>query len=118
MATYGKQSGKHFARIRLIGYKDFKGGFDTKTEAKGWVEKQEALFATTQGTMRGMGPKKTMLGVALRDYAFDVLVHQRGCVQALCRVNKYLSAAGLPVLRRWHRAFAARRSRAGNVRVR
>ena len=99
MATYGKQSGKHFARIRLANYKDFKGGFDTKTDAKEWVKEQETLFATTQGSMRGMGPRKTMLGVALRDYAYCELVHQKGCVQALCRVNKYLSAAGLPVLR-------------------
>lgn len=30
MATYGKQSGKHTARIRLGTYKNFQGGFDTK----------------------------------------------------------------------------------------
>jgi hypothetical protein len=99
MATYGKQSGKHFARIRLGSYHDFKCGFDTKTEAKEWAEKQEGLYANRQGTMRGMGPKKTMLAVALRDYAYDVLVTQKGCVQALCRVNKYIHAARLPVLR-------------------
>ncbi|CDS51092.1 Shufflon-specific DNA recombinase [Polaromonas sp. CG9_12] len=99
MATYGKQSGKHFARIRLAGYKDFNGGFDTRKDAREWAERQEALYANTKGTMRGMGPKKTMLALALRDYAYDVVVKQKGCVQALSRINKYLKAGGLPTLR-------------------
>ncbi|NMM06950.1 site-specific integrase [Polaromonas sp.] len=102
MATFGKnkKTGKHFARIRLAGHEAYKCGFDHRTDAKEWANIQEGLYKNaSRGTMKGMGPQKTMLGVALRDYAYDVLVTQKGCVQALCRVNKYLRAAGLPVLR-------------------
>jgi hypothetical protein len=49
--------------------------------------------------VKGLGPSKTTLAVALRDYAYAVTATQGGCVQALCKINKYLRAAGLKPLK-------------------
>ena len=97
MASFFKQSGKHCVRIRKGGTEIFEGGFATKTDAKAWADKQEALLQPT-GLKRGLGPHKTGFAVALRDYAYDVLVLQEGCAQAISRINKYMRAAGLPEL--------------------
>lgn len=97
MASFTKQSGKHCARVRIGDQDIFQGGFQTKTDAKAWSDKVEASLKAT-AMKRGLGPYKTSFAVALRDYAYDVLVYQEGCVQAISRINKYMRAARLPEL--------------------
>lgn len=99
MAYITKQTGKYTARIRLKVGEAYESGFETKREARAWAEETEALMANQQGPMKGLGPRKTTLGAALWAYAHDAMVNQKGCLQALCKVNKYLRAAGLPTLR-------------------
>lgn len=98
MASYGKQSGKWYAKIRLTGHKHvFEGGFRTKKDAQDWAGPIEGRMRNRHA-MAGLGPE-TSLAVALRDYAYAVTVHQAGCVQVVSRINKYMRAAKLPILR-------------------
>lgn len=58
--------------------KNSKVGLRQKKETKQWAETHAALHANSTGTIKGMGPDKTLLAVALRDYAYDVMVLQKG----------------------------------------
>lgn len=99
MASYRKVKAGWTARIRVKNHPaEFEGGFRTKQDAKDWAEPIESRLRNAHG-VKGLGPSKTTLAVALRDYAHAETVTQGGCVQALCKINKYLRAAGLKPLK-------------------
>lgn len=98
MASYFKQSGAHGARVRVKGHPEVsKSGFRTKADAKEWAEREEGKLRNA-GVPQGFGPTKTSLGTGLLSYAHSVTAYQAGCKQALCKINKYLRAAGLTPL--------------------
>lgn len=119
MAYIFKQSKKWCARIRREGQEVFQPGFETKTDAKEWALAQEALYANGGSGMQGLGPNKTTLAVALRDYAYTVVTTQDGCQQVISKINKYLRAAGLSELHakkvRGGRVFG--RHKDGNIAI-
>lgn len=99
MASYRKVKKQWTVRIRVGNHPEqFKSGFRTKQDAKDWATPTENGLRNTHD-VKGKGPSKTSLAVALRDYAYAVTVTQGGCVQALCKINKYLRAAGLKPLK-------------------
>ena len=98
MATYRKLTAGWTARIRVKNHpEENRSGFRTKEEAKTWAKPIESRLRDVR-SVKGLGPLKTTLAVALRDYAYEVTATQGGCVQALCKINKYLQAAGLKTL--------------------
>ena len=95
MAYYRKFKSGWTARVRVTGHaEEFESGFRTKKLASEWADPIETRLRNVHG-VKGQGPSKTSLAVALRDYAHAVTATQGGCVQALCKINKYLRAAGL-----------------------
>lgn len=99
MASYCKVKKGWTARIRVKNHaEEFKSGFSTKQLAKDWAKPIETRLRSACA-VKGPGPSKTTLAVALRDYAHAVTATQGGCVQALCKINKYLRAAGLKPLK-------------------
>jgi integrase len=99
MASYREVKNLWTARVRVKNHRpEFKGGFETKTDAKAWAGPVEERLRNAHD-VKGLGPSKTTLAVALRDYAYAVTATQGGCVQALCKINKYLRAANFKPLK-------------------
>lgn len=100
MASYTKLGHENWqARIRVRGHKPMsESGFRTKKDADDWADPIETKMRE-KSRMRGDGPHKTNLAVAMREYAFAVTAYQAGCVQAICKINKYLVAGGLKPLK-------------------
>lgn len=97
MASIYKEGAGWSARVRMNGKSGFKGGFKRRSEAADWARATELAFLNAQPA-KGMGPTATSLAVALRDYAYDFVVTQKGAKHVLSRINGYLSEAGLPIL--------------------
>lgn len=89
------------ARVRLNGQDRYRSGFKSKREAQKWAREAEVEVECSRHDRRvkGLGPDRSTLAVALRDYAHEFVVQQKGASQAVTRINAYLSAAGLPRLK-------------------
>lgn len=99
MASYIKKGKQWVARLRKRGYPEvYQGGFRTKSDAMDWGRRVEPTAFPSRIT-KGKGPHHTTLAEALNDYVRVVTCKQAGCVQALCKINKYLEAGGLPRLK-------------------
>lgn len=86
------------ARVRRHGQDLSKSGFRTKKEAEVWADSIERAMGGSQ-TPLGLGPQRTTLAISLRDYAYDATRYKGGCVQEICKLNKYFRAAGLTELK-------------------
>jgi integrase len=87
------------ARVRVNGLDRYRSGFKTQREARRWATETEAECARYDARVKGLGPDRTSFATALRDYAHDFVVLQKGAKQAVTRINAYLLPAGLPLLR-------------------
>lgn len=97
MASLYKEGAGWSARVRMNGKSGFKGGFKRRSDAADWARETELAFLNTQSA-KGLGPSATSLAVALRDYAYDFVVTQKGAKHVLSRINGYLGLSGLPIL--------------------
>ena len=93
------------ARVRRHGG-DVSETFPTRAAAVKWARDQESLQDTAQHP-RGLGPKHTTLAQALRDYAHLYSVGKKGIQSEIARINRYLTAAGLPALQIGHNGVGA-----------
>lgn len=94
-----KKSTVWSARVRLNGQDRYRSGFKSKREAQQWAREAEMACSRLDRRVKGLGPDRSTLAVALRDYAHEFVVQQKGASQAVTRINAYLSAAGLPRLK-------------------
>lgn len=99
VTPYQEKNGKTWSfRIQRNGRRTYHSGFTSKTAA--W----EALAAMATDSARsdkpaGMGPHQTSVAVALSDYAKECLPFRKGARQEAGRINRFLRAAGLPILK-------------------
>ena len=93
------QEGSKWAiRVRVKGFDRYLGGFKSERQAEAAaVRYRQELDAV--GRPARMGPKRTTLAVALQDYGREVLPGHKGGDQEARRINAYLRAIGLPVLK-------------------
>lgn len=93
----GPRGVRWYARVRHPGHCEMKS-FASRSEAEDWQREQEQAIAGTKAA-RGLGPRKTSLALALLDYARQFSVNKKGVEREVMRINAYLGAAGLPVLK-------------------
>ena len=93
------QEGRKWAvRIRVKGYDRYLGGFKSERAAAAAALKYRQALDEV-GKPARMGPERTTLAAALQDYGREVLPSHKGADQEARRINAYLRAAGLPVLK-------------------
>lgn len=85
-------------RLRKAGQDIYRTGFTTESLAR------KAMAAITVELEQGdrpalQGPYKTPVGVALSDYAMEVLPFRKGAAQEARRINRFLRAVGLPIVK-------------------
>lgn len=97
-ADPGRKAGVWSARVRINGQDRYRSGFKSQREARRWATETEVECARYDPRMKGAGPDHTSLAAALRDYAHDFVVMQKGAKQAITRINAYLVQAGLSPL--------------------
>ncbi len=85
-------------RAQHKGQEIYRGGFASAAAAKRFVEERKAAIDQLGCPARG-GPERTVLAVALSDYAIERLPHLKGARQDAQRINNYLRACNLPVIR-------------------
>lgn len=99
VTPYQEQDSKTWSfRIQRNGRRTYHSGFMSKTAA--W----EALAAMATDSARsdkpaGIGPHQTSVAVALSDYAQQCLPFRKGAPQEARRINRFLRAADLPILK-------------------
>lgn len=102
MATIRKRNNRWLARVRIkqgnAKPTDKAQTFATKREAEAWARDLEQRL-TTRGGIHGLGPEQTTLAVALLDYAHMFSCTKKGVVAEINRINLYLLAVGLPLLK-------------------
>ena len=98
MASIYREGKGWAARARTSLHRRYTSGFRTHAEARAWARETESAVAKTKQP-KGLGPQHTTLAMALRMYAEDFSVKKKGCVQEVCRINRYLSLAQLPRLK-------------------
>ena len=91
--------GKGWAiRVRIKGQDIYLSGFATEAAAKkAAAEKRQVL--SNVGKPKGLGPWRTSLGQALQNYGLERLPFLRGAEQEARRINRYLRALGLDLLK-------------------
>jgi integrase len=94
-----KKSAVWSARVRLNGQDRYRSGFKSKREAQQWAREAEVECSRLDRRVKGLGPDRTTLALALRDYAREFVVQQKGASQAVTRINAYMVHAGLPRLK-------------------
>lgn len=75
-----------------------KKNFATKREAERWAYAHEADLRKGAPEHLG-GATRVTLGQCLFEYAKTISIHKKSCAQEIVYINRYLAAAGLPVLR-------------------
>lgn len=93
----GPRGTRWYARVRHPGHSEMKS-FASRREAEDWQREQAQTLAGAKDA-RGLGPRKTSLAEALLDYAHYCSVNKKGVEREVGRINAYLAAAGLPVLK-------------------
>lgn len=91
--------GKGWAiRMRIKGQDIYLSGFATEAAAKkAAAEKRQAL--SNIGKPKGLGPWRTSVGQALQNYGLERLPFLLGAEQEARRINRYLRALGLDLLK-------------------
>lgn len=93
------REGKGWAfRLRMSGQDIYRAGFPTQSAA---LKARNALAADLDraGRAAGDGPHKSTLASAFSMYALSRLPYLKGADRDANRINRYLRAAGLPVIR-------------------
>ena len=91
--------GKGFAiRRQYCGHAIFLSGFKTKTAAEQAIAQEMAAIDSGKLPL-GRGPDNTILAQALQDYARERLPFLKGAEQEARRINRYLRAADLDLLK-------------------
>lgn len=85
-------------RLRIKGQEIYRKGFATAAKASKEAERlrQKILSA---GKPKHNGPWRTTLGQALQAYARERLPFMKGAEQEACRINRYLRACGLNIVK-------------------
>jgi hypothetical protein len=76
----------------------YQSGFASPAAAKRYVEQRKADIDKF-GRPAKLGPDKTVLAVALSDYGLERLPYLKGARQDAQRINNYLRACKLPVIK-------------------
>lgn len=97
MAEAYKEGKTYSARLRQDGHDVYVSGFKKKKDATAEAARRLAEL-TRGGRPKGLGPTRTTLAQALRDYGMERLPFMKGAEQEARRINKYLRAARLPLL--------------------
>lgn len=93
------REGKGWAiRAQHQGQEIYRSGFASAAAAKRFVEARKVTIDQLGRPARG-GPERTVLAVALSDYAVERLPYLKGARQDAQRINNYLRACALPVIR-------------------
>lgn len=93
------REGKGWAiRAQHQGQEIYRSGFASAAAARRFVEERKAAIDQLGGPARG-GPERTVLAVAFSDYAVERLPYLKGARQDAQRINNYLRACRLPVIR-------------------
>ena len=85
------------ARKRYRGHDVYVSGKETKAAAEKEVRERVAAI-DAGGKPQHLGPKRTTLAYALQEFGFEHLPHLKGAPQEVRRINRYLEAAGVPLL--------------------
>lgn len=93
------KEGKGWAvRVRVRGQDIYLSGYASEHAARTAAETQRLAILKT-GKPAKLGPQQTSVGVAFMDYALEKLPELKGARQDAGRINCYLRACGLPVIR-------------------
>ncbi|MGB4063348.1 MAG: site-specific integrase [Azonexus sp.] len=85
-------------RAQYKGVTIYKGGFSSTRKADDYLREQQAII-DRDGKPARLGPERTSLAIALSDYARECLPYRKGARQDAQRVNNYLRAGHLPVIK-------------------
>lgn len=85
-------------RAQYKGVSIYKGGFSSARKAEDYLREQQAII-DHDGKPARLGPERTTLAIALSDYACECLPYRKGSRQDAQRVNNYLRAGNLPVIK-------------------
>lgn len=97
MATIVKRGKSWMALVRMKKARACET-FNTRKQAEDWARVKEAQLRLAKEP-RGLGPDRTTLAVALLDYAHLYSATKKSIDREVMRINSYLAAAGLPVLK-------------------
>lgn len=85
-------------RVRTGGQDIYLGGFKTEAAASKAAEKQRVAIRES-GKPARLGPQRTNFALALQAYALERLPSLKGARQDAARMNRYLRAVGLEVIK-------------------
>ncbi|RIX47559.1 MAG: site-specific integrase [Rhodocyclales bacterium GT-UBC] len=85
-------------RGQYKGQEIYKSGFASARKAEDYLREQQCLL-DQGGKPARQGPERTALCVALSDYARECLPYRKGARQDAQRLNHYLRAANLPIIK-------------------
>lgn len=85
-------------RLRIKGQEIYRKGFATAAKASNEAERLRQKILTA-GKPKHNGPWRTTLGQALQAYARERLPFMKGAKQEACRINRYLCACGLNIVK-------------------
>lgn len=85
-------------RVRVNGYDKYLSGFPSAQAARRAAEAQRTAILN-HGKPVGLGPERTTLAAAFQDYGREVLPGRKGAAQDVRRINSYVRAGGLRVLK-------------------
>lgn len=95
---FQEKKGTWAFRIQRNHEREYFGGYKNKTEATRALATMVTDHAQNDRPA-GQGPHKTPLAVALSDYALQCLPFKKGARQEANRINRYLRACNLPILK-------------------
>lgn len=85
-------------RAQHRGEEIYRSGFASPAAARRFVDERKAAIDQLGRPARS-GPERTVLAVAMRDYALERLPYLKGARQDAQRINNYLRCCDLPVIR-------------------
>ena len=85
-------------RVRIQGHDIYLSGYPSEAAARKAAEAERVTLEKT-GLPQKLGPRRTCLAVAFQDYARERLPFLKGARQDANRINQYLRACGLPIIR-------------------
>lgn len=85
-------------RAQYKGINLYRGGFSSARKAEEYLREQKNII-DRDGKPARLGPERTTLAVALSDYARECLPYRKGARQDAQRINHYLRASGLPIIK-------------------
>ncbi len=98
MAKPFKEGAGWAVRVRVQGHDQYLSGYPSAKAARAAAEAHRAGIVA-HGRPSGLGPERTTLAAAFLDYAREALPSRKGSDQDARRINRYLRAGGLPVLK-------------------